>query len=117
MTIQHQYNEQLNRIWEEMRAVNNNLIENIIETTPLMDIIPIMAEVLTVKDSNGKFLFEEGQNKIRIELTSVKGLGVDFSFVTTDASLSQLFLSNCLLTGVDEVDQEKIENLKKIKFV
>jgi hypothetical protein len=127
MTIQQQYNTELDRIFWDCRNINSQLVEQIykqysknwagwsIEEPHIKYLV--IAGILTAKDENGKFLFEAGQKEIKIELSRVRGGAFDFAVVNKNITISNLFLSNSLLTGVDEEDQEKIENLKKIKFV
>lgn len=166
MTIQQQYNTELDRILKEIKNIiftkNDSLFiykdqlghkyialdngsdlykdENLFSVFPKINMLrESIIEILTAKDSDGNFLFPEGQeenpsynSRLESEYPESESeyldkeemfdIGVDAGYTLginycKPRTLSQLFIENCLLTGVDEIDLKKIENLKKVKFV
>jgi hypothetical protein len=136
-----QYNIEIDRIWEEIKKINDDVLSYVIEKTGAMENWDIIRNVLTTKSEDGNFLFGAGQEEnekyvhiqreietLTIEwkkcVDTMLKLGTRMQLndyirqaLMTPKTQADLFLSNCLLTGVDEVDKRKIENLKKVKFV
>jgi hypothetical protein len=156
MTIQQQYNTELNRIWDEITKFDHPNLARLFKNldVALENKTWLIYKTLTAKDEKAMeelaqaiqesegmvkpediFLFPEGQREnpqfslithpLDIRSQDFTNYSAYCQFMDDyynfydnyPKTLSQIFLANCLLTGDDEVDQERINNLKKVKFV